>query len=168
MYFAVFEIGENSGISVYFPDVPGCVTCGKDFDHALGMAKEALSLHIYGMEKDGEAVPERSDDIPKTSAGEIVVPVTVYPDIIKDEIGNRREKTTVTIPHWLKSAAEAEGLNYSRLLETAIKETLGIASSEVICCFTTIHIILSPQFSLLFLLAPHNTSQMTHCGRLGA
>jgi post-segregation antitoxin (ccd killing protein) len=39
-----------------------------------------------------------------------------------------REKTTVTIPRWLKEAAEAEGLNYSRLLETAIKETLGVAS----------------------------------------
>jgi post-segregation antitoxin (ccd killing protein) len=41
---------------------------------------------------------------------------------------NRREKTSVTIPRWLKAAAEAEGLNYSRLLEAAIKETLGIAS----------------------------------------
>jgi predicted RNase H-like HicB family nuclease len=126
-YFAVFETGEKTGISVYFPDVPGCVTCGKDFNHALGMAKEALSLHIYGMEKDGETVPECSGGIPKTGAGEMVVPVTVYPDMVRDEIGNRREKTTVTIPHWLKSAAEAEGLNYSRLLETAIKETLGIA-----------------------------------------
>ena len=127
-YFAVFETGDKSGISVYFPDVPGCVSCGKDFVHALSMAKEALSLHIYGMEKDGEAVPKRSGNIPKTEAGDMVVPVTVYPDMVKDEIGNRREKTTVTIPHWLKSAAEAEGLNYSRLLETAIKETLGIAS----------------------------------------
>ena len=50
-----------------------------------------------------------------------------FPDIVKDEMNSRREKTTVTIPHWLKSAAEAEGLNYSRLLESAIKETLGIA-----------------------------------------
>jgi post-segregation antitoxin (ccd killing protein) len=54
--------------------------------------------------------------------------VSVYPDIVKDEIDNRREKTTVTIPHWLKQAAEAEGVNYSRILEAAIKETLGIAS----------------------------------------
>jgi post-segregation antitoxin (ccd killing protein) len=58
----------------------------------------------------------------------MVVPVTVYPDMVKDEMNNRREKTTVTIPRWLKEAAEAEGINYSRLLETAIKETLGIAS----------------------------------------
>jgi len=125
-FLAVFETDENPGISVYFPDVPGCVSCGNDFDHALAMAKEALSLHIYGMEKDGEALPQRTDKLSELSAGDMVVPVTVYPDIVKDEINNRREKTTVTIPHWLKSAAEAEGINYSRLLETAIKETLGM------------------------------------------
>jgi len=37
-------------------------------------------------------------------------------------------KTTVTIPRWLKNAAEKEGINYSRLLEAAIKGQLGIAS----------------------------------------
>jgi hypothetical protein len=80
------------------------------------------------MEKDGDPLPPRTDKIPETGHGDLVVPVAIYPDIIKDEMNNRREKTTVTIPHWLKEAAEAEGLNYSRLLETAIKETLGVAS----------------------------------------
>ena len=80
------------------------------------------------MEKDGEKLPKRTDKVPEMGAGDMVVPVTVYPDIVKDEINNRREKTTVTIPHWLKATAEAEGLNYSRLLETALKETLGVAS----------------------------------------
>jgi predicted RNase H-like HicB family nuclease len=127
-YLAVFETDENPGISVYFPDVPGCVSCGDNFDHALRMAKEALALHIFGMEKDGEALPERTDKIPETSAGDMMVPITVYPDIVNDEINNRREETTVTIPHWLKSVAETEGLNYSQLLETAIKETLSITS----------------------------------------
>jgi len=127
-YLAVFEKDENPGIGVYFPDVPGCVSLGDDFDHALKMAKEALSLHIYGMEKDGDTLPERTDKIPQIGTGDMVVPVTVFPDIVKDEINNRREKTTVTIPYWLKTAAELEGLNYSRLLEAAIKERLGIAS----------------------------------------
>ncbi|MDR0403189.1 MAG: type II toxin-antitoxin system HicB family antitoxin [Treponema sp.] len=127
-YLAVFEVDEGPGISVYFPDVPGCVSCGDNFDHALQMARKALTLHLYGMEKDGEPLPERTDNISKTKAGDMVVPVTVYPDVIRDEMNNRREKTTVTIPHWLKEAAEAEGLNYSRILEAAIKETLGVAS----------------------------------------
>ena len=127
-YLAVFETDENPGISVYFPDVPGCVSCGDNFDHALKMAKEALSLHIYGMEKDDEALPERTDKISNINPGDLVVPVSIFPDSVRDEINNRREKTTVTIPYWLKIAAETEGLNYSRLLETAIKEALNIAS----------------------------------------
>ena len=126
-YLAVFESNGGQGISVYFPDVPGCISCGDHFDHAFQMAKEALSLHIYGMEKDGDELPKRTDRVPELGVGDLVVPVAVFPDIVKDEMNSRREKTTVTIPHWLKSAAEAEGLNYSRLLESAIKETLGIA-----------------------------------------
>ncbi|MDR1147303.1 MAG: type II toxin-antitoxin system HicB family antitoxin [Spirochaetaceae bacterium] len=127
-YLAVFETGGSPGISVYFPDLPGCISCGDNFDHALKMAKEALSLHIYGIEKDGEQVPLRTDKIPETGTGDLIVPVSIYPDIFKDEMGGRRVKTTVTIPRRLKEAAESEGINYSRLLETAIKEALGTAS----------------------------------------
>jgi predicted RNase H-like HicB family nuclease len=118
---------------VYFPDIPGCVSCGNNFDHALYMAKEALALHIFGMEKDGEKAPPRTDRVSKTDVGDMVVPVTIYPDIVKDEINNRRVKTTITIPYWIKSAAEAEGVNYSRLLENALKETLGAVS-----CFSPV------------------------------
>jgi predicted RNase H-like HicB family nuclease len=126
-YLAVFETDENPGFSVYFPDVPGCISCGETFERALRMAKEALSLHIYGMEQDGEPLPERTDKVPEIGVRDMVVPVSVYPDMFKDEIDNRREKTTVTIPRWLKEAAKAEDINYSRLLETALKETLEIA-----------------------------------------
>ena len=95
-YLAVFETDENPGISVYFPDVPGCVSCGENFDHAMQMAKEALALHIYGMEKDGEILPEPAGRILKTGAGDVVASVTIYPDVVKDEMNSRREKTTVT------------------------------------------------------------------------
>ena len=126
-YLAVFE-KSKTGFSVYFPDVPGCISCGDDFDHTLRMAREALGFHLYGMEKDGEAFPARTDRIPDIGPGDMVVPVTVHPDIVRDEIGSRREKTTVTIPHWLKIEAETEGLSFSRILEAALKERLGIAS----------------------------------------
>ena len=125
-YLAVFE-KTKTGFSVYFPDVPGCISCGDDFNHTLKMAEEVLGLHLYGIEKDGGKLPKRTEKIPKLESGDIVVAVSVFPAMVKDEIESRREKTTVTIPHWLKKAAEAEGLNYSRLLENAIKESLGIA-----------------------------------------
>ena len=56
-YPAVLEPAEDGAYSVYFPDLPGCISYGKDFETALSEAQDALGLHIYGMEKDGEPVP---------------------------------------------------------------------------------------------------------------
>ena len=39
---------------------------------------------------------------------------------------NRRVKTNITIPAWLKELAEQNGVNYSRLLETALMDCLGL------------------------------------------
>ncbi|MFC4769057.1 type II toxin-antitoxin system HicB family antitoxin [Effusibacillus consociatus] len=41
-----------------FPDLPGGYTCGNDDTEALAMAKEAMALHLYGMERDGDPIPE--------------------------------------------------------------------------------------------------------------
>lgn len=56
---AIFSV-DPDGISVEFPDLPGCLTCGASEDEALAMAKEALHLHLYGMEEDGDPIPEPS------------------------------------------------------------------------------------------------------------
>jgi predicted RNase H-like HicB family nuclease len=50
-YLAVLEANGEGGYGVFFPDVPGCISCGDDVEEALGMAREALELHIYGMEQ---------------------------------------------------------------------------------------------------------------------
>jgi predicted RNase H-like HicB family nuclease len=126
-YLAVLEASGDGGYGVFFPDVPGCISCGDNIEQTLGMAREALELHIYGMEQDGEALPEKTDVLPRLAQGDIVSPVSIYPDLVKDKMDNRREKTTITLPHWLKAAAKAEGINYSRMLEITLKETLGAA-----------------------------------------
>ena len=46
--------------------------------------------------------------------------------MVKNELDNRRVKTNVTIPAWLKEIAEKEDVNYSRLLEIALVDYLGI------------------------------------------
>ena len=58
-YHAIFTY-EDDGVNVVFPDLPGCITFGKDEEEAIRMAKEAVSLHIYGMEQDKEPIPEPS------------------------------------------------------------------------------------------------------------
>ena len=56
-YFAVFEPAADGAYSVYFPDVPGCISCGDNLEHAHKMAEKALGLHLYALEKHGEALP---------------------------------------------------------------------------------------------------------------
>ena len=54
---AVFEQDEN-GISIQFPDLPGCLPCAETMEQAVKNAKEAMLLHLFGMEEDGENIPE--------------------------------------------------------------------------------------------------------------
>ncbi len=71
-YLAVFEKSQT-GFSVYFPDVPGCVTCGDNFNHARAMAREVLAFHLEAM-----PLPLRTDTIPQLAEGDRVVPITIH------------------------------------------------------------------------------------------
>lgn len=51
---------EERGISIEFPDLPGCLPCADDFQKAFHNAKEALHLHLRGMIADNEKVPAPS------------------------------------------------------------------------------------------------------------
>lgn len=59
-YIAYLHKDVASDFGVSFPDFPGCITAGKTLEEARRMAAEALALHIDGMVKDGDAVPEPS------------------------------------------------------------------------------------------------------------
>ena len=127
-YLAVFEKTET-GYSVYFPDFPGCFTVGKNFEEAFKYAGEALSLHHYGLCEDGEDIPQPSDITELSSEdveGNVVCPVTIYPERYKKQYENKRVKTNCTIPLRLKNAGEEAGIDFSRLLEKAIEDELQI------------------------------------------
>ncbi len=127
IYPAVFEAGEEKGYVVTFPDLPGCISEGVTMEDALHMAKEALELHMYGLEDDG-------DDIPPPSAPErlplpahaFVSLVEVWMPLVRDEMENRAVKKTLTIPKWLNDIAEENKVNFSQLLQTSLKEYLGV------------------------------------------
>lgn len=90
-YLAVIEPTE-AGYSVYFPDLPGCTSYGEGFEEAQRQAVDALGLHLYGLEKDGDKIPFPSKEPrvdPETTNGYMISPVTVFPDIVRNELDNR-------------------------------------------------------------------------------
>ena len=60
-YIAFIELekeNKDSVLGVVFPDFPGCISCGDDYDEAFRNAHEALALHINGLREDGLDIPE--------------------------------------------------------------------------------------------------------------
>ncbi|GHU51241.1 HicB family protein [Spirochaetia bacterium] len=123
-YYAVFEPSSNGSYGVYWPDLPGCTSWGENLQHAESMAAEALKLHIYQMEKDGDAVPQASDPpfCEKLPENAIVMPVVVFPEIVKNELDTRSVKTNITLPAWLKDWALLQGINLSQTLQTTLRQ----------------------------------------------
>lgn len=78
IYPAIFDYAED-GISVEFPDLPGCLTFGSSDEEALTMAKEAMAHHLYGMEEDSVSIPapSKATDI-KTESNQVVDLVEVW------------------------------------------------------------------------------------------
>lgn len=60
-YFAQFYPEETGGYSVFFPDFPGCNTCGDDLNEAMAMAMDALTGYLETSLEDGEELPQPSD-----------------------------------------------------------------------------------------------------------
>ena len=126
-YLAIMEPAGGGSYGVYFPDLPGCSSMGDNFEHANRMAEEALGLHLWSMERDGDPIPApTAPPFEDTPAGAIIAAVTVFPEIVKNEMDNRATKTNVTIPAWLKNLAERENINFSQVLQTALKERLQV------------------------------------------
>lgn len=76
-YAAIFIKESDGGYSVRFPQLDGCFTQGDTFEEALKMARDAMSLHLSGMEEDGEAIPALNLDNIENESGELLVLITV-------------------------------------------------------------------------------------------
>ena len=124
---AVFTYEPDQEIAVVFPDLD-CATSGENDDDALLSARELLGAVLYGMEEDGEPIPTPSAlNAVQAEDNERVVLVDVYMPSIRLAKVNRSVNRTVTLPAWLNAAALEKNINFSQVLQDALKRTLGLA-----------------------------------------
>jgi predicted RNase H-like HicB family nuclease len=128
IYPACFYPCEEGGYTVIFPDLPGCVTEGDTLSEAMDMAVDAASGWLLDSVEKNEQIP-RASDIKSIVADEyengFVSLISIDLDDYSKKYGNKAVKKTLTIPQWLNTVAEREGINFSNILQTALKERLG-------------------------------------------
>ncbi len=126
VYPAVFT-PEEGGYTVNFPDFESCYTDGDNLEDALEMAADVLCLTLYDMEERGETIPEPTTikDV-KVTGDQFVSLVNCDTVEYRKFFDNKAVKKTLTIPNWLNTIAERKGVNFSLVLQNALKQELNI------------------------------------------
>ena len=126
VYPAIFHYVDD-GISIEFPDLPGCLSCADTDEEALYMAEYALGLCIVDLEEDNEEIPEPSKlkDI-EVGKDQKTVLVSVRMPMVRKAINNKSIKKTLTIPQWLDIMAKEKDINFSYILQEALKKELNM------------------------------------------
>ena len=126
-YPIVMTQGKNF-IVVFIPDF-NINTQGENIPDAIEMARDAIGLMGIDMQDDGEDLPKASSisDVQAASpSGSIVSLVDVDFAEYRRKNDMRTVKKNCTIPSWLNFEAEKAGINFSALLQTALKKELHI------------------------------------------
>lgn len=129
---------EESGYSVIFPDLNYLATCGDDLNDAIAMSVDCLAGYLYDLQQEGEAAPAPSS-VDVVSPEAVAKELELAPDyeffttLITVDVSEyakthfeKSVKKTLTIPAWLNKAALEQNINFSQVLQEALKSKLHI------------------------------------------
>ena len=127
VYPAVFTppTKDESSYAVSVPDLPYVHTCGDTLADAMDMAEDAIAMWLADAEDNNDEIPPPSTFLSHT-APEFVNLVKADTDKWRRENDNRAVRKNLTIPAWLNHKAEAAHVNFSSVLQEALKDHLKI------------------------------------------
>lgn len=130
-YLALFEVDkENGGYTITFPDFPGAISEADTLNEAIYNAREVLEIYTIMFEDEGKAFPAPSSF--KALAGElssdddILQAISVDTALVRERERSRVVNKTVTLPSWLVEVGKEHKINFSQLLQKAIREELQV------------------------------------------
>lgn len=125
-YYAVIHKSDGSDYGMSFPDLPGCISAGSTLEELEVMGKEALTLHLEGMEEDGEPIPSPSLDTKQIfaeySKDEDFYGITLV--TVQEKV--KRVRVNISLPEqdlkYIDTVADKYGLDRSGFLLFAAKK----------------------------------------------
>ena len=124
--YPILISNEEDGYFVSIPDF-GIETQGSSIPDAMEMARDAIGLMGIDYEDDGEKIPEPNRIPFEKTEGDIETLVDVDFTEYRRKVDRRAVKKNCTLPNWMNVEAEKAGLNFSKLLQEAIAEKLGLS-----------------------------------------
>ena len=116
----------RTGFSVYFPDIPGCVSAGRTERETLENAEEALTFHLGEMARAGEPIPGSSDEIPHDPEVEEYCRA-----LVRVELPGKAVRLNITMDEGLVAAIDRVAANRSSFLSEAARAALAVRHESV-------------------------------------
>lgn len=141
IYPAIFYENKTGGYSVIFPDLNHLASCGDNLNDAMSMAIDCLAGYLYDEKLDGKKFPvatsvkdidihcedDEDDDYISSFVNMVSVDVEEYAKLHF----NKAVKKTLTIPKWLNDMALNKNVNFSKILQNALMEELGVDAAQL-------------------------------------
>ena len=110
--------------NVDFIDLKGCSTFGSSIQEAFTMAQDAMGLYLDELVN----FPKPTLNISNISLqkNQFISFVSINMEEYRKKFNNKAIKKTLTIPAWLNFLAEKNDINFSKVLQDALKEKLDI------------------------------------------
>ncbi|WP_379143717.1 type II toxin-antitoxin system HicB family antitoxin [Paenibacillus sp. sgz500992] len=107
-------------IEISFPDLEEALSQAENIDEAVRRANEVLKLTIESRLEDKESIPAATplNDLELTGNQRTIIATAVLNEKIT------YVKKNLTLPQDLSEAAEIAGLNFSQVLQRALREEL--------------------------------------------
>lgn len=120
----------QTGKDDFFVQIPDMdiATQGTSLENAIDMARDAISLMAVDMEDDGRKLPDASEisSLKTENSSDIVTLVDADIAAYRRMLDNRAVRKNCTIPSWLNEMAEQANINFSAVLQEALKQRLQI------------------------------------------
>ena len=123
VYPAIFTY-DGKYYNIDFIDLEGCSTYGNSIQNAYFNAQEAMGLYL----DDFTNFPKCTLDFNniKLEKNQFISFISIDMDEYRKKYNNKSMKKTLTIPVWLNNLSEKNNLNFSQLLQEALKQKLNI------------------------------------------
>ncbi|RRD39276.1 type II toxin-antitoxin system HicB family antitoxin [Leptotrichia sp. OH3620_COT-345] len=138
VYPAIFHKAVEGGYVVIFPDLNNGATQGETLEEAIEMAQDYIGTYLYDDFLNGNELPKASsiEDIKinlEEEEKEYYRENESFTSLVNlnmkryvNECKSQTVRKNVSIPSWLNEMAKRSNINFSNVLQEALKQELGI------------------------------------------
>lgn len=126
IYSAVFSAAEDGGkVFARVPDLPGCITTGKDLHDAIAQITDAASGWLVVAEDEGLPIPAATAQSKLPCEDGCLISIIQIDTIAHRALTDTRAvRKNVSLPAWMATLADKRGLNCSQILQEGITARL--------------------------------------------